>query len=429
MDAVVVGGGYVGAVTAACLADRGHVITVLETDPSRVEGINTGSLPFFEPGLAELLRSATASGRLRATADEADALASAGAVLVCVGTPLSATGEAELDQVQTACRAIARYAPDSTVVMRSTLPLGTSALLGGWLGREELAGVATNPEFLRQGSAIDDFSQPSRVVVGTSTGGETVGSSVVRELYRTVQSPFIVTSYSSAEMIKNAANSYLALKLSFVNEIADLCEAYEADVEAVLLGMGLDPRIGPSYLRPGIGFGGSCLPKELANVLALGRRRGLPMRTFDAASRSNDERARRTADRLESIIGSLRERRVGMLGLAFKANTDDTRYSPAIALARELMTRAARVIAHDPQVAVDATLSLPELARAADAGAAVEDADLVILATEWPEYSALDWGSLAARVRHRTLFDGRNSLNQQVLEDAGWRVIRVGQTT
>jgi UDPglucose 6-dehydrogenase len=227
-------------------------------------------------------------------------------------------------------------------------------------------------------------------------------------------------------MIKNASNGYLAMKLSFINEIADLCEAYGANVEDVVTGMGLDPRIGPSYLRPGIGFGGSCLPKELANLLTLGRHRNLPMHMFDAASRSNDERAKRIANRLESIRGSLAGAQVGVLGMAFKADTDDTRYSPALSLIRELLGRGARVRAHDPKVAPALSDLVPGLVRAGDPEGAIEGSDLVALATDWPIYRDLDWAGLSTMVRQPVLFDGRNALDPAVLQRAGWRVIRIG---
>jgi UDPglucose 6-dehydrogenase len=310
--------------------------------------------------------------------------------------------------------------------MRSTLPLGESANLAGWLERASLDGVVTNPEFLRQGTAVADFVQPTRIVFGTVTGEETMGSVAARAIYEGVDAPVIVTGYSAAELIKNAANAYLAMKLSFVNEIADLCEVYGADVEAVVEGIGLDPRIGSSYMRPGIGFGGSCLPKELANMLALGRRRGLPMHTFDAASRSNDERSKRIANRVEGVLGPLNGRRVAMLGLAFKANTDDTRNSPAIALARELIARGALIAAHDPKVPDPVTRAISGLTRVDAAVAAIEGAELVVIATEWPEYQALDWAGLSSRAARPVVFDGRNVLDRSTLEQAGWQVIRVG---
>jgi UDPglucose 6-dehydrogenase len=428
VELTVIGAGYVGVVTGCNLAALGHDVVLLESDPGRLEALRAGSVPFFEPGLSELLSDAIATGSIRATGAESEALANRDAILVCVGTPLGPGGQADLSQVRAACAAIKRNASGGVVVMRSTLPIGTSDDLAGWLGRDTFDDVVTNPEFLRQGTAVGDFRNPTRIVVGTRTGEETSGSRRVREMYQGIEAPFIVTDFASAEMIKNASNGYLAMKLSFINEIADLCEAYGADVEAVVAGMGFDPRIGPSYLRPGIGFGGSCLPKELANLLALGRRRNLPMHMFDAASRSNDERAKRVANRLESIRGDLSGSQVGVLGLSFKAQTDDTRYSPAVALAREMLARGASVSAHDPQVPSAVSDRISGLTRVDGPESAVAGSDLVVIATDWPMYRGLDWAAIAETTRAPVLFDGRNALDRLALERAGWRVIRIGAT-
>jgi UDPglucose 6-dehydrogenase len=288
VELAVIGAGYVGAVTAICLADRGHNVSLVEVASTRLAGYDGGRVPFFEPGLDELFKKVVAAGRLRVTGDGTSASASCDLALVCVGTPLSSDGEPDLRQVEAACRTIGESAADPVVVVRSTLPMGATPRLAGWLGRTSLDGVVTNPEFLAQGSAIRDFQSPTRIVIGTEDGRPSRASARVDELYAGIEAPRIVTDFASAEMIKNVANGFLATKLSFVNEVADLCEAYSADVDAVLRGIGLDPRIGLAYLRPGIGFGGSCLPKELANLVRLGQNRGLPMRMFGAAGAANE---------------------------------------------------------------------------------------------------------------------------------------------
>jgi UDPglucose 6-dehydrogenase len=429
MDIAVLGGGYVGVVTAACLADRGHHVTIHDVDGIRSERLAAGVVPFFEPGLAELFASVLATGHLTADPQADTALAGRDTVLICVGTPLGEDGEADLRQVRSACRMVKDHAgTTAAIVIRSTLPLGSSVNLGEWLGRPSLAGVAANPEFLRQGSAITDFQKPTRIVIGTADGRGSTADEAVRDLYTSIEAPILSTDFASAEMIKNASNAYLAMKLSFVNEIADLCEAYDADVDSVIEGMSLDPRIGGSYLRPGIGFGGSCLPKELANLLRLGRRRNLPMHMFDAASRSNDERANRIAQRVEVAIGRVEGRKLGQLGLSYKAGTDDTRYSPAVALARALLARGATVNAHDPQVPIAATSWLHGLSRARDPESAVTDSELVILATDWPEYRALDWRHLASVASSAVLLDGRNALDPVAMDAAGWLLLRVGRS-
>jgi UDPglucose 6-dehydrogenase len=363
-------------------------------------------------------------------ADSAEeAMRGADLVLICVGTPLDRDGHSDLRQVQTACGMVAEHAIQADVVIRSTLPLGETVRAGTWLERDNLDGVVTNPEFLRQGTAVGDFLDPTRIVVGTQDGSRTSAAERLLDLYAGLSAPIIVTDFNSAEMIKNASNAFLAAKLSFVNEVADLCEAYGADVTAVIPGVGLDPRIGSTYLNPGIGFGGSCLPKELANMVRLGQQRGLAMPLMMGAAQTNDQRAARIADRIESLTGAVRERRVAMLGLAFKPGTDDLRYSPAIAIVRELTERGASVVGHDPVVPPTATAALASFEQVAAIESALDASELVILATEWPEYRELDWRALRSRVRRPVIFDGRNVLDAGALRDAGWSVIQIGRAT
>lgn len=421
----VLGAGYVGLVTAACLADDGHAVTVVEIDSVRLSALHAGRAPFHEPGLQDLLDTGLAAGLLRPTAESAE-LAGCDTVMVCVGTPLHRNGNADLSQIVGACAVIRAHAPNAVVVLRSTLPIGTAGRLGEWLGRADLGGVVLNPEFLRQGTAIVDFRSPTRVVIGTHDGRPSEASRLVERLHG-AGAPVIVTDYATAEMIKNAANAFLATKLSFINEVADLCEAYGADIDAVRAGIGLDPRIGDSYLQPGIGFGGSCLPKELSNLTQLGVRRGLPVHLLHAASRENGSRARRVALRLDGLVGGLAGRRVGFLGLAFKPNTDDLRYSPALALAEALIARGAEVTAHDPAVPLERTARIRGLRRVATAEHAIRGADLVVLATEWPEYGRLDWSALRRTVHEPLLFDGRNTLDAAAVRSSGWRVARIGE--
>ena len=427
MRVSVVGAGYVGLVTGVCLAKLGNMVTMIEIDPSRAERLLRGEAPFFEPGLVDAFQLQTKQGRLRTVVDAAESIRQADLLLVCVGTPLREDGDADLRQVESAMKTIAEHAPDANVVVRSTLPLGSTHLPLRWLGRtREVAGFATNPEFLRQGSAIKDFLEPTRIVIGTPDGVETPTSGLLRQLYESLRAPVILTDFASAEMIKNAANAFLATKLSFINEVADLCEVHGADIKDVVEGIGLDPRIGTSYLRPGIGFGGSCLPKELANLVRLGRRHGLGIPLMTGAAQANDMRATRVVDRLEELLGSVSQCRVALLGLAFKPQTDDVRHSPAIAVAEALIGRGAAVVAHDPAVSAAATGSVPQMARAESPEAAIAGADLVVLATEWPEYKRLPWTTLVHSVNRPVVYDGRNLLDPEPLRDAGWHVIQVG---
>jgi UDPglucose 6-dehydrogenase len=428
MQVTVLGGGYVGLTTAACLAHLGHSVAIFEADARRAEALSRGIVPFHEPGLPDLVSEALGTARMRPVGSSAVAMENAELVLVCVGTPLDRDGEADLSQVESACRSIAEHAPRTPVVIRSTLPLGETRALATWLGRADLGEVVTNPEFLRQGSAVVDFLNPTRVVIGTDDGSTNRAAGLLLDLYAAIEAPVLVTDFNSAEMIKNAANAFLATKLSFINEVADLCEAYDADIRDVARGIGLDPRIGSTYLSPGIGFGGSCLPKELANMVRLGRKRGLQIPLMGGAAQTNEERTEHIADRIELLISPVHGCRVALLGLAFKANTDDTRYSPALAIAERLASRGATVVAHDPAVPHERTAGVAGLERAPDAETAMAGADLVVLATEWPEYAALDWPRLAGRVRRPVVFDGRNLLDAGALRRAGWQVIQVGRS-
>jgi UDPglucose 6-dehydrogenase len=426
MQVSIIGAGYVGLVTAAGLASSDHSVSVLEISTQRLEALRAGQVPFHEPDLQDLLTSGLATGSLRVASEARDAMQGAELVMICVGTPLSSDGDADLGQVRSACDAIAEWAPSVPVAVRSTLPLGTTEALAAWLRRDGLGGMVTNPEFLRQGTAVSDFLHPTRIVVGSDRGEENAAVTRMRSLYAGFDAPFIVTDFASAEMIKNAANAFLATKLSFINEVADLCEAYGADVQAVVRGMGLDPRIGGSYMRPGIGFGGSCLPKELANMVRLGGARELAVPLMRGAARTNEERPGRIADRLAELLGGLQGRRVAVLGLTFKPHTDDTRYSPSLALVGQLLERGATVIAHDPVLAMDAPIGR-SVQRADQPEAAIAGADLVVLATEWPIYQDLDWQRLASDARSPVVYDGRGVLDGPALADAGWTVASIGR--
>jgi UDPglucose 6-dehydrogenase len=427
MHVTILGAGYVGLVTGACLARMGQNISLLEIDPKRLRPLRQRRIPFHEPGLQDLVTEGMEKGAMIATGDGEEALRPADIVMICVGTPLRQDGDADLSQIEAACESIARSRPDVPVVVRSTLPLGSTSRLMGWLNRLDANSIVTNPEFLRQGTAVADFLRPTRVVIGTADGTANPVSRAIAELYERLGAPVMLTDFNSAEMIKNAANAFLATKLSFINEVADLCEAYGADVDAVVKGIGLDPRIGGTYLRPGIGFGGSCLPKELANMVRLGQRRGLAMPLMEGAARTNDERSSRIADRLEEEVGPLRGRKIGVLGLSFKPHTDDTRYSPAVALVGTLLDRGASIRAHDPVVPRQRTKELlPSVKRVGEARLAVRGSELVILATEWPEYRALDWSALASQAERAVLYDGRNALDRDLLLASGWRLLAVG---
>jgi UDPglucose 6-dehydrogenase len=421
---VVVGAGYVGLVTAVGLAELGHSVHVVETRPDRLDEILAGRSPIFEEGLESGLQAAIAAGRLTAS----DTLESdVEAVLICVGTPINAHGRSDLGQLERALRDLpADLPPASPIVIRSTMPPGSTREAIGWTGLPT-SRVFVNPEFLRQGSALADFRRPSRIVIGRFPDADPAALAVVESLYAAIDAPRLVVEIAAAELIKNGANAFLALKLSFTNELASLAEEYGTDIDDVLAGIALDPRIGSQYMRPSFGFGGSCLPKELQALAVAGSTRGLPMDVTIAASTANAAQQSRFADRIAIILDGLPGRTVGLLGLAFKAGTDDIRDSPAVALAGRLLEGGATVQAHDPRAAANAHRALPQLTVVSSPEEAAAGADVLVVATEWPEYRDLDWAAIRARLRQPIVIDGRRLLDGQAVQAAGLRYEAVGR--
>lgn len=424
MRIAVIGAGYVGLVTGVSLASFGHTVTFVERDAQRRDGLSRGSMPFFEPGLG------AAFDQARDRIDVVDSVSKVEApefVFVAVATPIDDDGRPDASQLEEVFEALSAF-PHLHLSIRSTLPPGMSVRLPELLGRPDGSRLSTNPEFLRQGSALDDFAHPSRIVIGRFPETSADHLALVHTLYAGIITPRLEVDVAAAELIKNAANAFLALKLSFVNEIAQLCEEYGAEVDEVLEGIGLDPRIGSSYMRPGLGFGGSCLPKELAVLAHAGDARGLAMHVALAAARVNREQQARFASR---ILARLPPRgRVALLGLSFKAGTDDLRGSPAVEVARRLIEAGHVVIAYDPEVSPAAAAdAVAGIVTAGSAAAATNDADAIVIATEWPEFGSLDLPAAAGRMRGRLLFDGRNMLEGTVAAAAGFRYQGVGRAT
>jgi nucleotide sugar dehydrogenase len=430
MNVAVVGTGYVGTVTAVCLASLGSDVTGLDVDAARAAQLSAGQVPFYEPGLAELLTSVRATGRLRFTSDEADALDDADVVFVCVGTPEGDGGRPDLSALREAATAIARHLQGGEVVVtKSTVPVGS----GNWMrttiedaaGRDVAFSIVSNPEFLREGSAIDDFLRPDRVVLG----GDADGIERVLELFRPLLSgdgapPVLTMDLPSAEMVKYASNVALATKISLANELSDLCGATGADPRAVLSAVGADARIGPAFLRPGLGWGGSCLPKDVAAMIAMGTEYSTPTPLLEAARAVNDARAERLVHVLQRELKAMQGRRIALLGLTFKPCTDDVRASPAVALAFRLLEGGSVVSAYDP--VVKALDGAEDVRISADAYDAAERADAVVVATEWPEFAALDLPALAQRMRGDLILDARNALPSERARAAGLRLLEIG---
>ena len=415
MRVAIIGAGYVGLVTGVSVAGMGHEVTLVERSADRRRALQDGRVPLFEPGLQEAFDAARARIHL---AESVDTVPSPDLVLVAVGTPIAEAGTPDEGQLFDALDAL-RGHPAVDVSVRSTLAPGRSATLPSLLGRADGSRVSTNPEFLRQGTAMADFARPSRVVIGRFPETSEEHLAKLESLYGGVTGPRIVVDVSAAELIKNVANAFLALKLSFVNEVATLSEEYAVDVDEVLAGIGLDPRIGGAYMRPGLGFGGSCLPKELEVVSDAGRRRGLPMHIARAAALVNGEQQDRFAARVLGEVGAQRGC-IGALGLSFKPDTDDLRGSPAVGVLRRLIAAGHRVVAYDPAVAPEhAAEALPGLEVARRAEDVFEGADAVVVGTEWPEFGSLDLRALRSRMRRPLLFDGRNQFDPAAVAGAG----------
>jgi UDPglucose 6-dehydrogenase len=420
----VVGAGYVGLVSAVGLARMGHRIELVETDPDRLTQLHAGRVPFSEAGVQDALNQALADGSM--TILDGATKTTAEIALICVGTPIDTQGHADVSAVETVLVELNRRESRPIIVVRSTTPVGTCQRLlrDGHVADESR--FFTVPEFLAQGTALRDFGTPHRVVIGRASVADPASLGALVEVFGFSEAPVRVVTLEEAELIKNGANAFLALKISFTNELAGLAERSGADVGPVLEAIGLDPRIGQTYMRPGFGFGGSCLPKELQTIATSGQERGLPMHVTAAATEANLAQQVLFAERIEETLGGVEGRTIGLLGLAFKAGTDDIRYSPAVELARWLLERGARVQAYDPAASRGAARALPRLAVCDSALDAVAGADAVVVATEWPEFADLDWRRVRAAVATPLLFDGRRLLDPGSMRELGFRYERVG---
>jgi UDPglucose 6-dehydrogenase len=421
----VVGAGYVGLVTAVCLADSGRTVHLVEIDPRRLERLRAGGCPIHEPGLEEMLQRLLAAGRLHVSGDIAVGVREAGVVMIAVGTPPAEDGEADLSQVRDAvASAAANAARGAVIAIKSTIPPGTTS---GMVASRLAAGfpLVSCPEFLREGSAIHDFNHPTRIVVG---GDDRAACDRVGALFAHLEAPVIITDSTSAEMVKYGTNTFLALKISFINEIAHLCELTGAEVDAVADGMGLDPRVGRAFLNAGLGFGGSCFPKDVRALEAAAAEHGHSFWMLKTAIEVNSMQRRRFVTKVrEAVGGALGGRRLAVLGLAFKPGTDDLRQAPALDVIRHLERLGASVTATDPAALEGAAPLLPDTRLVADAYDCVRGADAVVLVTEWPCFRDLDWVRVAGSVAQRIVVDGRNCLDAPLLTRLGFAYHSVGR--
>ena len=432
MRIAMIGTGYVGLVSGACFADFGHHVCCVDKDAGKIDGLNAGRMPIWEPGLDGLVKANVERGRLTFTTDLEAGVEGAEAVFIAVGTPARrGDGHADLTYVFDAVRELAKaIKPGTVVVTKSTVPVGTGDKIAELLAEEGAEGisVASNPEFLRAGAAIRDFKIPDRIVVGAE---DEKAREVLREIYRPLflnQAPILFTGRRTAELTKYAANAFLATKISFINEIANLCEAVDADVQDVARGIGLDNRIGSKFLHAGPGYGGSCFPKDTLALLQTASLAGVEQQIVATVVKVNDERKEAMADRVvRALGGSVEGKSIGVLGLAFKPNTDDMREAPSIPLVEHLVGQGAKVTAFDPVAREQAEQLLKGIDYAANAESAAAGADAVVVVTEWDEFRALDLDTLKARMRGRVLVDLRNVWDPQEAERAGFIYVGVGR--
>jgi UDPglucose 6-dehydrogenase len=433
MRIAMIGTGYVGLVSGACLADFGHEVTCIDKDSKKIEALKNGIMPIWEPGLESLVKANVERGRLSFTTDLGEGVEGAEAVFIAVGTPARrGDGHADLTYVFEAVRELAKVLKSPVVVVtKSTVPVGTGDRITEILAEEGApAGttVASNPEFLREGAAIRDFKIPDRIVVGAE---DETAREVLREIYRPLflnQAPLLFTGRRTSELIKYAANAFLAMKISFINEMANLCEAVDADVHDVARGIGLDNRIGPKFLHPGPGYGGSCFPKDTLALLQTAADAGVEQRIVKTVVEVNDDRKASMADRVAKALGgSVEGKRIAILGLAFKQNTDDMRDAPSIPLVTNLLERGASISAYDPVAAENARKLLPDAEFAKDAYTAAKDADVLVVVTEWDEFRGLDLRRFAKSMRGKLIVDLRNVYNRADAEEAGFTYIGLGR--
>jgi UDPglucose 6-dehydrogenase len=416
----VVGAGWVGLVTAACFAELGHRVVVREIVPERVDSLQRGEVPIHEPGLPEMIEANR--DRLTFTTEIGELLGATRLIFVCVDTPPTASGDADLSRVRSVVEAVPGDG-GHVMAMKSTVPAGTGTAI-----RRDLPGLAyvSCPEFLKEGTALEDFLHPERVVVGAEPEDEAAGD-LVQGVYEPLGGQIVRTDVTSAEMIKLASNAFLAAKISFINEIANVCEDLGADVTDVAAGMGLDDRIGPKFLRAGIGWGGSCFSKDVSALKQLAANTGYHFQLLNAVIEVNELQKRRVINKLKDHLGDLAGKRVVLLGLAFKPETDDMRGASSIVMAARLQAEGAEVIGYDPVATERAREVLPGVTFAESAMDALDGADAAILVTEWPEFARLDWAEVAKRMGTPLLVDGRNFLEPGTIAGAGIAYEAIGR--
>jgi len=429
MKLCIIGTGYVGLVSGTCFAEVGHQVVCVDNDAAKVQKLQAGGIPIYEPGLEELVQKNVAAGRLTFTTSTAEGVQKSDVVFIAVPTPPQPDGSVDLSYIERVARDIAGAMTSYKIVVdKSTVPVKTGDKVAETIKRYCAAkvefDVVSNPEFLREGFAVDDLMKPDRIVIGVRTQRPVAA---MREIYTPFNAPIIVTDINSAELIKHAANSFLALKISYINAIANVCEAAGANVQEVAQGIGLDERIGRRFLNAGIGFGGSCFPKDLSAFIKIAEQIGYDFKLLREVQRINAEQMDRFVKKITDTLWVLKDKKIGVLGLAFKQNTDDVRSSPAIVLCQHLLKEGATLRVHDPKAMEKARALLPDVTYVDDMNAVAEGCDALVVATEWEEFKALDLARAKQGLTHPILFDGRNLFDPVEMEKLGWIYKSVGR--
>jgi len=432
MHIAVIGTGYVGLVTGACFAEFGVEVTCVDVDKGKIDRLNQGIIPIYEPGLDKIVEKNTSAGRLNFTTDIKSAIEQALVIFLAVGTPPREDGSPDMSFYQSAAKDIAENMNGYKVlVTKSTVPVGTGKWLREFVSENQKLktnfGVASNPEFLREGAAIEDFMRPDRVVVGSN---EEDAIAILKDLYRPlylIETPVIITSLESAELIKYAANAFLATKITFINEIANLCDAIGCDVHDVARGMGMDNRIGKKFLHPGPGYGGSCFPKDTRALTTVADQFGVETLIVDSVIEANERQRKAMIPKIEKLVGDLNGKKIAVLGLSFKPETDDMRESPAVDIIKELQNRGATVKAFDPVAMEEAKHSLPDIEFATDEFDAIEGADVLVFLTEWNQFRALDMEKVKRLLKSPKIADLRNIYEPSDMREMGFEYVGVGR--
>jgi UDPglucose 6-dehydrogenase len=429
MKLTIIGTGYVGLVTGACFAEVGHHVVCVDNDAAKVNVLQAGGIPIYEPGLEELVHNNVKAGRLSFTASTVEGVEKSDVIFIAVPTPPQPDGSVDLSFIEKVAREIADGMTSYKIVVdKSTVPVKTGDKVAETIKRYGKAkvefDVVSNPEFLREGSAVADLMKPDRIVIGVRSERPVAP---MKEIYALFNAPIIVTDINSAELIKHASNSFLALKISYINAISVLCEATGANVQEVANGMGMDERIGRRFLSASLGFGGSCFPKDLSAFIKIAEEAGYDFRLLKEVQRVNAEQMSRFVKKVAETLWVLKDKKIGVLGLAFKQNTDDVRQSPAIELCRQLLKEGAQLRVHDPKAMEKAKAVLPGVTYVNDMNAVADGCDALVIATEWDDFKQLDLERARCALSHPIMFDGRNLFDASEMEKGGWIYKSIGR--